>query len=334
MIKKKQEILSFEEFCRFVKAHPISSLVAEPVEYIDNEKFDVIVKGRFLEDEMTAMLPKDNHEISNAYSERTYFGEITGFLSPYSILRLFGECEDNLNLDVIWEYGPLVESGWAKAQDFQPGIDRSHAILIATEGGSDVQILKKAFSILRPDIADFFRFSDTSTHPSTGTSGLVTLAKALCQIETVNSILFVFDNDAEGCEAAQKVNALPLTPNLRSMVLPNIAEFLQFPTQGPDGMTTSDINGRAAAIECYLDLNLKNHPAAFVTWTNRKSNETFHGSLKHKESYSKYFNEQTPKSIKRVGYDMSKLAIVIENIFKECCYMSTARLSESISKEQ
>ncbi len=331
-VNSAAKILTFEGFCSFIREHPISSLDNNFVQYNEGEEFELKVKGIFHDNQVVTMLPSNMDRVANAYSERAYFGEIIGFLSPYSLLRLFAECEDNLNLDVIWQYGPLVDSGWASEQDFQPGISRSQAILIATEGGSDVQILKKALSILRPDVADFFRFSDTSTHPSSGTSGLVMLAKALCQIDTVNSILFVFDNDAEGCEAAEKVNALPLTPNLRSMVLPDLEDFNCFPTLGPDGMTTSNINGRAAAIECYLDLRLANYPPPYVTWTNRKSNDTYHGALKHKESYFNYFRTLNPDSIEATHYDFSKLVELVDCIIGECCAMSSARFSASFNK--
>ena len=51
------------------------------------------------------------------------------------------------------------------------------------------------------------------------------------------------------------------------MVLPNIVELRCFPALGPEGLNDCDINGRAAAMECYLDLNLPGYPSARVIWS-------------------------------------------------------------------
>jgi len=54
------------------------------------------------------------------------------------------------------------------------------------------------------------------------------------------------------------------------MVLPELEEFRNFPARGPEGVKSCDINGQAAAIECYLDLNLTGYPPAQVVWSNYK----------------------------------------------------------------
>ena len=41
-----------------------------------------------------------------------------------------------------------------------PHARRTQTFLIATEGSSDVHILKQALALLRPGIEDFFRFID------------------------------------------------------------------------------------------------------------------------------------------------------------------------------
>lgn len=43
---------------------------------------------------------------------------------------------------------------------------------------------------------------------------------------------------------------------MHAMRLPDLDEFRSMPARGPEGVSVCDINGRAAAIECYLDLNL------------------------------------------------------------------------------
>ena len=59
-----------------------------------------------------------------------------------------------------------MQAGWATEREFVPHARRTETFLIATEGSSDVHILKHALALLRPGIADFFRFIDVSeSHP-------------------------------------------------------------------------------------------------------------------------------------------------------------------------
>ena len=131
---------------------------------------------------MTRRLPHSSLHETDAYSERSYFGGLIGILHPYSVLRVLGENAENREADVIWQYGPLVESGWAAESEFTPGARRRQTFLVATEGSSDAHILKHAFAILRPEIADFFRFIDVSErHPFPGTGNLLRFAEGLAK---------------------------------------------------------------------------------------------------------------------------------------------------------
>jgi hypothetical protein len=178
-------------------------------------------------------------------------------------------------------------------------------------------------------VADFFRFVDvTEGHPFSGTGNLRKFAEGLAKIDVHNQAIFLFDNDAEGFEAHQKVLSLSLPSNMHSMLLPNHESFLSFPALGPDGTKQADINNRAAAIECYLDLSLENHPPARVVWTNyKKELGAYHGSLEFKESYVKRFLNQTPETLSAGTYDTSKMLTVLEAVIAECCIMATKGLA-------
>ena len=121
--------------------------------------------------------------------------------------------------------------------------------LVATEGASDATILRRALDILRPDVADFFRFIDgDERHHFWGTGNLVKFAEGLLRIDVQNRVLFVFDNDAEGVDAYRKLVTLNMPGNMRSMLLPDIDELQSFPALGPDGLSICDItvmDGRA-----------------------------------------------------------------------------------------
>ena len=316
------ELMSFDEFFSFATTNAIQSLDDTFVRSHNEKK----IRGRFDDEGLTQRIPQFYRDSWSVYSERSYFGSLISALHPYTILRVLAENRDNLEAEVVWQYGPLVEAGWASKSDFIPAARRTQTFLIATEGSSDVHIISHAFSILRPDIADFFRFIDVSEgHPFSGTGNLLKFAEGLVKIDVQNQIVFLFDNDAEGYDAYRRLQRLSLPVNMRGMMLPEIDVFRAFPVRGPEGNGTADINRRAAAIECYLDLSLVEQPLARVIWTNYKRElDSYHGALEHKENYIKTFLKQTRETLSSGNYDVSKLNAVLESIIHECTAIASS----------
>ncbi len=311
---------SFDEFCAFVAKHPVADLDDTFVKSLDREK----IKGRFACDEIAERIPRSWTSETDAYSERSYFGGLIGILHPYSLMWVLGQSDQNRESDVVWQYGPLVESGWATAAEFTPCARRTETFLVATEGSSDAHILKHAFSVLRPEVADFFRFIDVSErHPFPGTGNLVKFAEGLAKIDVHNQVVFLFDNDGEGYEAYERVQRLSLPANLRAIMLPELEEFRAFPARGPEGVNKADINRRAAAIECYLDLG-RNGRTPQVVWTNYKKDlNDYHGALEYKEDYTKVFLKQTSEAIASGAYDARKIRIALDALVAECSAIAT-----------
>jgi len=310
----------FSAFLDFLIRNPIHTLEEA---YVDSCFEYGYVPGRFKNDPFLVKLEFQTY----GSSEAGYVRDLLSFLfaSPYSALRALALVPDNVDARIVWRYGPLVEAGWAQASDFEPGVGRSAQVLIVTEGTSDTHILQRAFSLIMPDLADFLRFLDVGErHPFSGASGLAAFAEGLAAIESSTKILFVFDNDAEGWEAFERVSRLGLSQNMRAVTLPSLPELINFSTNGPQGLAVCDINRRAAAIECYLDLKLPGRPEATVTWTNfKKASGTYQGSLDYKESYTKYFLSLTPDSILAGSYDVEKLRKVLSHIVSECVKVSS-----------
>jgi hypothetical protein len=236
------------------------------------------------------------------------------------MLRILAENTANLDADVVWHYGPLVEGGYAIESEFMPEARRTQTFLVATEGSSDAHILKHGLSLLMPEISDYFRFIDVSErHPFPGTGNLVRFAEGLAKIDVHNQLVFVFDNDAEGFDAYKRISRLDLPHNMRAMMLPEMVKFREFPAVGPEGMTKADINKRAAAIECYLDLAIGGTAPAQIRWTGYKSElGVYQGSLEDKERYTKAFLKQTAKKVAAGDYDVSKVRAVLEALYAEC----------------
>ncbi len=315
------DLMSFAEFLAFATAHPIDKLddtFLSGSDDVNEEK----MQGRFAMISL-ARLPNYRPYDIQAYSERSFFGELVRILHPYSILRLLAEATANEDAPVVWQWGPLVESGYAAAREFVPQARRTETFLIATEGSSDVHILKHALALLRPGIADFFRFIDVSeSHPFSGTGNLVKFAEGLAKIDVQNQVVFVFDNDAEGLDAHQRLSTITLPPNMRRIMLPELDTFRAFPAEGPEGLHSSDINYRAAAIECYLDLEVGCHPPAKVLWTNyKKGLGIYQGALEFKESYIKEFLKQTPETMRDGSYDVRKIEAILDLLIAECTAM-------------
>lgn len=307
------DVLTFDDFCALAGRYPLANLDDT---YIERDPMrDSAIKERFHADAAKMdRLPMFSG--SSYWSERSYFASKICILSPYSMLQVFGQSESNRSAEVVWQYGPLVDAGWASISEFTPSASRSQTILVATEGTTDSRILKRAFSTLRPDIADFFRFVDVDErHPFWGTGNLVKFAEGLVRIDMHNKVLFVLDNDAEGVDALKRLEGLSMPGNMRAMRLPDHEAFRSFPAIGPEGIKASDINGRAAAIECYLDLSLPSYGPPVVRWSNYKKDlDAWQGALEHKESYMRHFLEQTPETLRNGCYDITRLEQVLDAI--------------------
>lgn len=320
--ESKPELMTFDEFIDLISKFPLKSL--DNTFYSSAEDITAMhANSALIKSAVADRLPLLNEGFIYGYSETSYFSGLLEFLDPYTIIRLLGVCEDNLDEELIWDYGGLVQNGWAEDSDFPSGLNRTETFLIATEGPSDVHILKHAFSLLRPQIADFFKFIDVSeSHPFPGTGNLVKFADGLVKIDIQNNIIFVLDNDAEGMEAFKKIEKLKFPNNMEAMLLPDLDLFKSFPSRGPQGDFIADINGGAAAIECYLDLNLPNYPPPKVIWTNYKKDlDRYHGALEYKESYTKAFLKISSDDL--ANYDMSKL---------ECLLNKLIRLAQKIAE--
>lgn len=316
--ENKYEYLTFEEFCDLACCYQLSTLNNTYIEYSTPDR-DTLSQGRLAADiELFNRIP-GTLDSDNYWSESSFMADQMCILSAESMLQIFGLNHANLDVEVTWEFGPLVSAGWAQRDYFVAGARLKQKILIATEGASDARIIQRSLNLFRPDVADFFNFVDNvERHHFWGTGNLVKFAEGLLRINILNKVLFIFDNDAEGIDALQKIEKLKLPANMRAIHLPDHEEFKKFVTYGPDGENISDINGRAAAIECYLDLHLDQYPSAKVIWSNfKKDIGVWHGVLDFKESYSKHFYEQKDDELKNGSYDISKLSILLDSLILE-----------------
>ena len=311
--------LTFEDFHKFVTSQSISDLNDDFVDSFGPES-DQEIQGRFFETGIDQNVPTQPFYDNLAWSERSYFSTLLDFLAPYSVAWLLGQNPANLDQMVTWQYGPLVNNGWADESEFNACPGRRATFLIATEGSSDTKILKRAIELLRPEISDFFRFIDVEDgHPFSGTGNLHKFAEGLAKIDVQNQTIFLYDNDAEGHATFKRTSSLKLPDNMRVQILPDLNSFEEFATVGPSGKSYDNINRRAAAIECYLDLKQGGLPDPVVRWSNyRSESDTYQGALDGKTQFSKRFFKLRPDTVATSGYDTSKISAVLDVIVSEC----------------
>ena len=326
----KDEILPFEEVLDALQNLHIKTL---PLNYQDREHDP----GKFVEREILDLLKLlekdddfDDDDIDmDRIFKRRLMGEVLENLHPWAILRLLAENPENLDIPVVWFFHDVVEGGWVNTEDIVKPVSQECKFILVTEGSSDTHILKKAISTLQPKISDFFTFIDMEEgYPFTGIGNLHNFCQGLAKIGVINNILAIYDNDIEGTSKFVDAQELQLPQNMRIMKLPFLDEFKAFKTIGPTGESIEDINGKAVAIECYLDLNWESENEAVVRWSGfNKRIKQYQGELVAKEKYTKKFLRQ--KQIVQ-NYDYSKLEKLIGEIYIHCVDIAQAKIKRSV----
>jgi hypothetical protein len=240
-------------------------------------------------------------------------------LTSYTILHLLALNPKARDLPVTWQFADIEDGGWAKRHEFVRPLDQSNRFLIVTEGSSDAKIIQQAFKILKPHVVDFFDFVDMEEgYPFAGTGNLFRFLQGLISISIQNNVIIVYDNDAEGVANFDRSRALNVPDNMKIVRLPDSSNFINFETIGPNGRHPADINGRAAAIECYLDFGGQ----PLVRWNNYNTKtETYQGELIDKTSYMRTFLDQRARVD---GYDYSRIEAVLDMIIENCIQMREA----------
>lgn len=264
--------------------------------------------GKFFRREMAPRLGLIKHLKSDP-KELTAVSEAMENLSPYTVLHLLARNPHASSLPVQWTFNDIEQGGYANREDFVRPLEPINRFLIVTEGSSDAAILRHAFKILRPHVADFFDFVDMEEgYPFSGTGNVFRFVQGLISIAVQNNVLVLFDNDQEGVANYHRCIELNVLPNMRILKLPDLHAFKSFATVGPNGKHKADINGCGAAIECYLDLDA----CARVRWTSYSAREnTYQGELENKTHYMRDFLGQKAR---KVSYDYSRLEAVLDVI--------------------
>jgi HEPN/Toprim N-terminal domain 1 len=125
--------------------------------------------------------------------------------------------------------------------------------IVLTEGSTDATILKEALALLYPHLAGYYSFLDFDSSRSPGGAGyLVSVVKAFAGAGITNRIVALFDNDTAAREAVRVLGAVSLPPNIAVRHYPELDMLRAYPTLGPGGVASLNVNGLAGSIELYL----------------------------------------------------------------------------------
>jgi hypothetical protein len=232
-------------------------------------------------------------------------------IDPYLVLRVLGDMPEYADLPVCWNFADVLEGGYVDQAAFEPSPPAARWMVV-TEGSSDAFVLQRSLQVIHPDISDFFDFIDMSAgNPFPGVGNIVAFCRGLSRIRYGGHMLVVLDNDTAGRVALTEIQTLEMPSSFVATCLPDLPELQRFQTLGPTGKHIEDINGRASAIECFLDFKgVDGEPA--VRWTAYVTRQsTYQGELVAKDAYIADFKARFGKD---EAYDKSKLTMLWQHL--------------------
>ena len=203
---------------------------------------------------------------------------------------------------VTLDISDLIGGGWLEADE---GVCKRHQnddilrtvplvpTVVLAEGRSDINILKRSLSILFPERQDYFSFFEhAELNVDGGAAYLVKFLKAFAAARAPLRLVAIFDNDTAGRQAHRQAQDLGLPDNMILLRLPDTDLAGAYPTIGPQGFHSVDVNGKAASIELYLGriALTVNGQLRRVRWTGYdKAANAYQGEVEAKDDIKQHF---------------------------------------------
>jgi len=241
----------------------------------------------------------------------TGYVRFPGTVDPRFRLRL--ELEAATTDEVVLDVSELVNdecyslsspmTEYARDELPSPERERCH-IIILTEGSTDQFYLERAFALFHPELADYVSFLDfNGWNVPGGASFLESMIRSFMAAGIRDRIVAIFDNDTAGFASHQRLARLALPSNIRVLRYPDIDLAKSYPTLGPSGTVTMDVNGLAASIELYLGEDVVRDDGGDlipIQWKGFDSSlRRYQGEITDKKGCWKRFSEK----LARVGDD-------------------------------
>jgi hypothetical protein len=163
---------------------------------------------------------------------------------------------------LVYDLTDLYFGGWIDTTDnlvanaeevISEGFDISRRIIVLTEGNSDKWILERSIKLLYPHLTDYFHFLDfEGARVGGGAGSLANIVKAFAGAGIVNRIIALFDHDTIGETAINTLKSIAIPDNIVVLQYPSLLLANNYPTIGPTGLFSMNVNGLAGSIELYL----------------------------------------------------------------------------------
>ncbi len=211
------------------------------------------------------------------------------------------------SLDIVeYDLAEVLNAGYYAADTRVADDARQHLladfpvnapIIVLTEGSTDSIVLRTSLEILQPHLSTYYSFLDfASASVRGGATALVEVVKAFIGARIANRVIAVFDNDSAAEDAIRALRNISIPHNIRILKLPPILLGSNYPTIGPSGDTTDDINGKAGSLELYFGRDVLVRPDGTLTpvqWRGYVEGvKRYQGELMDKRDLLTRFNEK------------------------------------------
>lgn len=232
-------------------------------------------------------------------------------------------------VDVVYDVSEIIDPeelddldfcGWAR-RELADEFVVNHKVVVLGEGSSDTRSIERALRVLRPHLAEYYSFMDfQNARAPGGAAALVATIKAFVGAGIVNRIVAFFDNDTAARSALRALRDVELPETVKVLHYPDAPWATDYPTLGPTGLVTMNVNGLAGSLELYFGQDvLKQNDGTLTPVQWRGYDEVlrqYQGELMHKAELQRRFDEMSlecldnPGAVKR--YDWSGMQLVLE----------------------
>lgn len=171
-----------------------------------------------------------------------------------------------------------------------PGYDHRHFLRLVLESCPKTADL--IYDLTDLHLSDYFE----GARIGGGAGALANIVKAFAGAGIVNRIVAVFDNDTAAEAAIQTLSAIPLPSNIAVLQYPALNLARNYPTIGPSGLVSMDVNGLAGSIELYLGTDILSdaeHMLTPVQWRGFDRNlKKYQGEVLNKSMLQHEFDRK------------------------------------------
>ena len=166
--------------------------------------------------------------------------------------------------EIVLDYTDLYESGWCDEVPSEQDYEVPKTIIL-TEGKFDAEVITNSMNLLYPFMSKFYSFMNFSEYKVQGSTNFLThYLKAFIASGIQNRVIALYDNDSAGLAELIDLMKFHAPDNFRIIHLPDIDLAKNYPTLGPNGEESLDINGKACSIELFLGRDILSEEGRFI----------------------------------------------------------------------